>query len=340
LTAVTKTLSKGPTSVANVNMRNLNSNIEYSIQSKSKDSKAIVMHNVENPNILDLSCDTLKFEKQNVDDNGNMMFNFKPDGQDHLVDIVNNGKVMATFGLKPKKIPNDNMTYSMKSNERTGERYVLVQNVDNTHNVQMKSDSIDFTKEETDGNNVRFYFTPDGNAHTLSLYDKDRLISSFGIRPNKAEVIMLEPVGDKHSFEVKNLYDQRIDLKTDRNIDWSHVKKSGKDFIEFTAPNQSQMIHVYTVKENEAGVLAKNGNIVLAPIKMFKSVPPMNVRSVPAMNVRSVQSNERQIPSQEDSQVYYTPIKSLYGEQGPPSSEMGQNVKAGNLVFSGNSKAF
>jgi len=339
--SMTSNLSEGSVSnklqaaqSATLKARNLNTNVEFSVQSKG-DNKAIMLHNVEDPNCLNVTSETLSFVNQGVDANGDMKFTFMPDGDKHVVNVLNDGETIATFGLKPKKVPNDNVTCSVESSPDKSEKYILVKNVDNPDTISLMSSTIGFSKGTPDENgNSKYYFIPDGGEHVVSVYSDRRIATKFGIKPENVTVTLTKPDGDVHRMELNNLYNPGdLQVVSDRPLNWKLAsgQNIGQGFIEFSAPQNSQVVQIFTVNKNGEKTLANNGNVVLAPIQAFKPIPPMSAFST--------EKNAEEMSNQVRGQAYYTPVKSFSGEQGPPPAKVGSKTKAGNLVISGTSKS-
>jgi hypothetical protein len=114
-------------------------------------NKAVVLHNVELPEEVDVKSSTMAFQRSIVpNEKGQMPFLFKPDGKEHLVSVTNYGVPVHNFRLKPQPL-----TVRLS---KSGDNKIYVDNAYVKENVQLSSDKP-----------IEWSLTPSSNPHSYIL---------------------------------------------------------------------------------------------------------------------------------------------------------------------------
>jgi len=140
-----------------------NKDVKYRF-TKTNGERAILLSNVELPHALDVRSPTLRFKRGEPNIRGEMAFRFTPDGNDHVVRVMNNEDPIHTLRLSPK-LPKVKFF-------KNGGKKLLIKNLFKPNNLRLASDNKitwNLQPHPTLKHAYVLNFDPHGQVHNVEL---------------------------------------------------------------------------------------------------------------------------------------------------------------------------
>jgi hypothetical protein len=148
-------------------MRQYNKNLTYSFRSDG-DKRSLILHNVDMPSHLHLKSKTLPFKRNSPNNNGDMAFDFIPDGGKHVISIYNNNDRKFKFTLKPKTPE----VIFLKNGER---KFIVKDIYDPKHIILSSDNKIDWSYNKCDKYPNSYYINFNAHQQVANIKLKTRV---------------------------------------------------------------------------------------------------------------------------------------------------------------------